>query len=384
MKLAVDEAIWGTPAIFTPLGDVSTFAGRTVTPPEIASADALFIRSVTRVDERLLAGSRVRFVGTASSGADHVDATYLAVRGIAFADAAGCNSRTVAEYVLSALLHLAQRGGFDLAGKTLGVVGVGRIGSLVAEWGRSLGMRVLLCDPPKEEAHAEALRRSIGEQPPSAAVAPFISFERIAAESDAISLHVPLTRDGPYATMGMVNAAWLARVQRGAILINTSRGEVVDEGALLAAADAGRIGPLVLDVWRGEPAIDSRLVRAAAIATPHVAGYSVEARMRAALMIRERLAEFAGVEVVDKVVEDGSPRLFAGATLTEIVLSATGLLETVRALREWIDRGGAAGGFDELRAKCALRREFSAYSVERKPLDERAATLLGQWGFEVL
>ncbi|HKQ47364.1 MAG TPA: NAD(P)-dependent oxidoreductase [Phycisphaerae bacterium] len=376
MKLAVDDAIWSAPGLFAPLGEVSTFAGRNVSAAQIANADALVVRSVTRVDERLLAGSRVRFVGTASSGADHIDTHYLAAHGIAFADAAGCNSRTVAEYVLAALLHLARRAAIDLAEKTLGVVGVGRIGSLVAEWGESLGMRVLLCDPPKE-ALAEAQRRGGAES--------FVSFDQIAAESDAITLHVPLTRAGSYATIGMVNAAWLARVKRGAILINTSRGEVVEETALLAAAEANRIGPLVLDVWRGEPAIDPALARAAAIATPHVAGYSLEARRRAALMIRERLAEFLGegkapaLPVTSDKAELSRP--LAGATLADIALQATGLVETDRAMREWIKSGSAAGGFDAQRARCVRRREFSAYAVENQSLDERSHNLLRIWGF---
>ena len=374
MKLAVDESIWGAPGLFAPLGEVATFAGRSVTPAQIAGADALVVRSVTRVDERLLAGSRVRFVGTASSGADHVDVDYLAARGIAFADAAGCNSRTVAEYVMAALLLLAERDGFDPADRTLGVVGVGRIGSIVAGWGGLLGMRVLLCDPPRARV----------EKPSAASGARFVSFDQIAVESDAITLHVPLTREGPHATTDLVNAAWLARVRRGAILINTARGEVIDEGALLAAVEAGHIGPVVLDVWRGEPAIDPRLVRAAAIAAPHVAGYSVEARMRAALMIRERLAEFAGVEIVGAEAVDDSPRPLAGTTFTQFVLGAVGILEADRAMRDWIDRGAAVGGFDELRKHCAARREFSAYAVENPLSDERSGDLLRNWGFRLL
>lgn len=380
MKLAIDESIWEGRDLFAPLGEVSTFSGRCVLLNQIAEADALIVRSVTRVDERLLGDSRVRFVGTASSGTDHVDTAFLAKRGIEFADAAGCNSRTVAEYVLAALLLLSQRENFELAGKVLGVVGVGRIGSIVAKWAQSLGMRVLLCDPPLERA-------GVG--------GPYVSAHQIADEADVMTLHVPLVREGPDATLEMVNDAWLAKVKRRPVFINTSRGEVVHEEALLAAVAAGHLGPIVLDVWNGEPAINPRLLKAASIATPHIAGYSQEARKRAARMIRDRLAEFQRRSLRDDGPDTSSPSVLEpdadGSPIsndpskqtTRIVLKATGLAAVDRALRERSGRGDGASAFDDLRRVCSQRREFPSCVLRVSAWDEGSKTLLLQWGFQI-
>lgn len=373
MLLFVDEAIWGSPSLFEELGTVRTFSGRSLCPGDLAEADALIVRSVTRVNASLLAGTKIQFVGTATSGADHIDVNDLASRGIAFADAAGCNSRTVAEYVLAALLLLAKRGGLDWAGKVMGVIGVGRIGSIVAEWGQSLGMRVLRCDPPLE-------RKGIG--------GPYVSAGQLAAEADVISLHVPLVRGGPDATLELINEAFLSRIKKGALLINTSRGEVADEAAMLAAVTSGRVGAAVMDVWRGEPRVDPRWAQAVSIATPHIAGYSSEARQRAALMIRRRLADFLGRNIEEpRVPRTTTPPLVepvrdlddAAPSLAEFVLSATGIVDADQAFRQWVAGSGSPAEFDELRAACAKRREFTAYSI---PRESRALSApLDQWGF---
>ena len=279
MLILVDEDIPDGPEAFAALGEVRTFSGRSVGAADLAAADAIVVRSVSRVDERLLAGSGIRFVGTVTTGTDHVDVSWLERRGIAFASAAGCNAPTVAEYVLAAVLLLAGRLGFDPAARTLGIIGVGRIGSRVARWAKALGMSVLLCDPP--------LRRRTGDSC-------FIDAAELTRRADLVTLHVPLTEAGPDATRDLVDERWLAGLKEGAVLINTSRGEVVKEDCLPGALDAGRLSAVVLDVWRNEPNIDPALLRRIALATPHIAGYSVEARRRGVGMIAEALAAFAG------------------------------------------------------------------------------------------
>ncbi len=378
MVILIDEAVWGAPQAFADLGEARTFVGRSVGPRDIEGADALVVRSVTRVDETLLANSKVRFVGTASSGTDHVDLDLLASRGIAFAAAEGCNARTVAEYVLAALLHLADRNGFDLRRKTLGVVGVGRIGSIVREWGRLLGMRVLGCDPPL------ASRGVVGLDP----------FEQLAGESDFVTLHVPLTVKGEDATAGMVNRQWLGALNPRSILINTSRGEVVNEEDLARSLESGRLAGAVLDVWRNEPRVNAELAKLATLATPHIAGQSVEARKRAAVTIRHRLRECLGCEHEDPRGSQASIRSGGCAKKTikiqdagdilyiarQAVLRATGLLQARDAFRDAMVAQDPDVGFDHTRSKAASRREFTAYRVEAS-LDDAMASLLSRWGF---
>jgi len=309
MLILVDQAIPSAADLFGRLGDLRRFDGRAIRAADLADADALIVRSVTRVDESLLAGSNVRFVGSLTSGTDHVDLGYLARQGIRFAAAPGCNARPVAEYVLTVILLLAHRQGFDPRSRTLGVIGVGHVGSLVAAWANALGMKVLPHDPPR--AAASTATTNIPQQknpnspgrepgvfssdclppPPS----PWTTRSDLQVHSDIVTLHVPLVRDGPYPTQQMVDARWLGEMKPGSILINTARGEVVCEPALIDARRGGRLAGLVVDVWAGEPAINEDLAECCDIATPHVAGYSVEAKRRAAETIRESLAEWAGL-----------------------------------------------------------------------------------------
>jgi erythronate-4-phosphate dehydrogenase len=382
MRIVVDEEIADAQRVFSRLGEVRLVRGRRMAAADVAEADALVVRSVTRVDAALLSGSRVRFVGTATSGTDHVDTAWLAANGIVLADAAGCNSVTVAEYVLTAILILARRLGFDPSSKTLGVVGVGRIGSIVASWAEAAGMRVLKCDPPLQ-------RRNAGG---------YIDFPQLAAEADIVTLHVPLTRQGPDATGGMVDADWLGMLKEGAILLNTSRGEVVGEGALLAAMESGRVGPVVLDVWCHEPDIDRGLALGAALATPHVAGYSVESKRRAAWMIAEALARLdprsspaatgngagfceagAADAVIDMAVSVHGPWWIAAG---EAVSQACRIEPTDAELRAMMRSGAGARSFDEIRRRFSVRRELSAYRLAGLRAPNRCVSWLRAVGFD--
>ncbi len=400
MHILLDESIPGRQALFARLGSVRTFSGRTLRPGDLAGADALIVRSVTRVDAALLAGSKVRFVATATAGADHVDTAWLAERGIAFADAPGCNAPAVAEYVMACLLTGFARRGESMAGRTLGIVGVGQVGRRVEAIARRAGMAVLRCDPPR------ARREAGGE---------FVPLETLLAGADAVTLHVPLTRAGPDATANLLSAERMALMRPGAVFINTARGDVVDEAALAGmigtrAAPGGealleavaheavghkavahgevargrRLAFVAVDTWRGEPAIDAGLALACDVATPHIAGYSRQARRRAAAGVFLALARWCGSasgaeaaapafvdELTDRAAGTGGVEPRSAALLTGEAALTEGELESLRrklrdtcpierttaALQEAARSGAIAARFDELRQWWAQRDE---------------------------
>ncbi|MFH1418044.1 MAG: 4-phosphoerythronate dehydrogenase [Planctomycetota bacterium] len=387
MLIVADESILGIQATFEQFGEVRLVDGRTMDAAGVMDAAALIVRSVTRVGAELLAGSRVRFVGTVTSGIDHVDTAWLARQGIVFASAAGCNARTVAEYVVGAILLLAERLDFDPREKVLGVVGVGRVGSRVAEFGEALGMRVLRFDPPLQ-------RLSGGGE--------YVAFRELAAAADIVTLHVPLTHEGEAATCDMVDSAWLAALKAGAVFINTSRGEVVCETDLAEALSSGRMRAAVLDVWRNEPRVDEGLVRLADVATPHVAGYSMEAKARGIAMIAEALAEFigdstrtdhsdsrgeslaVGLEATDHCAGDImlAPGASCAEAVAQTVLRACDIPGVDAAFRQGVATMGLGVCFDKVRAACLARREFAAYRVCGIACEDVAGEVLDRLGFQ--
>ena len=273
----------------------------------LRDVQALIVRSVTRVDAALLAGTNVQFVGTATTGVEHIDREYLAARNIGFAAALGCNANAVAEYVLTALLVTARAKNLVLDGKTLGIIGAGRIGSLVAAKAPALGLRTVLHDPP--------LARATGDRR-------YLPFSEI-LRADFVTLHVPLTLDGPDATFHMIGADELARMAPASILINTARGEVVDNAALLEALTAGTIGGAIMDVWEGEPAIDWELLNHVTIGTPHIAGYSSDGKIKATLMLYHACCGFWGIEPVWAPPPD-PPTTLAPGTVPHVAFDAAG------------------------------------------------------------
>ena len=245
----------------------------------VNDADALIVRTRTRCDRSLLKDSKVKLIATATIGTDHIDLTWCAANGITVRNAPGCNAPGVALYVWSNLL----RSGFDPARHTLGVIGCGNVGSIVAEWGERLGSRVLVCDPPRKES--------------GAADRDYISLKEILAESDAITLHTPLTHSGDHPTFHLINKDSIRDLKPGAIFINAARGEVAETQALLAAIADGTIKSSIIDTWEGEPSIDPGLLELADTATTHIAGYSVEGKQRATRMALEALADTLHVSV---------------------------------------------------------------------------------------
>jgi len=282
VQFVVDENIPFAREAFSHLGSVTLLPGRAITRETLRKADALIVRSVTQVDADLLADTNVQFVGTATTGVEHIDREYLAARNIAFAAALGCNANAVAEYVLTSLLVTARARNLVLDGKTLGIIGAGRIGSIVAAKAPALGLRVLLHDPPLARATGD------GRYLPLAEI----------LRADFITLHVPLTYDGPDATFHMIGADELAHMTPSAILINTARGEVVDNTALRETLTKGTIGGAVMDVWEGEPSIDWDLLDRGTLGTPHIAGYSSDGKINGTVMVYHACCRFRGIEPV--------------------------------------------------------------------------------------
>jgi erythronate-4-phosphate dehydrogenase len=280
MKIVVDENMPHALELFAEFGEVIPLPGRQMQAADLQDADVLLVRSVTRVDAELLATSpRLGFVGTATIGTDHVDKALLAERGIPFFSAPGCNKYSVGDYVLSALLVLAERHELNLSEMSLAVIGAGNTGECVAGKAEALGMRVLRCDPPRARAAAQA--------------GAFVDYQS-ALCADIVSFHVPITHEGPDATFHLLDEQVIAARPAGQILVNASRGEVWDNRALLARQQGLEPLRLVMDVWEGEPEPLRALVPHTEIATPHIAGYSLEGKARGTWMLYQALCQQLG------------------------------------------------------------------------------------------
>lgn len=278
MRLVADENIPLLDEFFAGFGEICRLPGRAIDRAAVAAADILLVRSVTKVDRALLERSPVKFVGTCTIGTDHLDLDYFQQAVIAWASAPGCNARGVVDYVLGSLLVLAEEQGVDLASRTYGIVGAGQVGGRLLKVLRGLGWRVLVCDPPRQSAEG-------GD---------FVGLEQLIAECDVISLHTPLDRDGAHPTHHLFDAARLAQLKTGAWLINASRGAVVNNAALRELLGQREDLQVVLDVWEGEPQVDVALAGLCRIATPHIAGYSLDGKLRGTAQIYQALCRHMG------------------------------------------------------------------------------------------
>ncbi|MCX6546200.1 MAG: 4-phosphoerythronate dehydrogenase [Acidobacteria bacterium] len=360
VTILADENIPFAREAFGTLGEVRLLQGRRITRDHLRDVDLLVVRAITRVDEAMLAGTRVRFVGTATSGSDHVAIDDLARMGIASHAALGCNANAVAEYIAAAWLTLARRHGCALAGKHVGIIGVGHVGSLVVEKATALGMVPVLNDPPKSLATGSDIYRPIDEL----------------LDCDIITCHTPLTYDGLFPTYRLIGERFFSRLKPGAWFCNAGRGEAVDERGLGRALGDGRLDATVLDVWDHEPAIDGQLLADVDIGTPHVAGYSLEGKLNGTAMVYDAACRFLGVE----------PAWHAGATalppslppptvnaagrnevevLADVVAAVCPIARDHEALRRTapMTPGERALVFDELRSTYQMRREFRQTTV---------------------
>ena len=291
MKIVIDNKIPYIQEKLQHLADqVVALGGAEISPDDVRDADALIVRTRTRCDELLLKGSSVQFVATATIGFDHIDTDYLQRVGIPWTNCPGCNAASVAQYLESTLLLLQRDKGVDLCHATIGIVGCGHVGSKVRSLSQRLGLRVLVCDPPlaaKESTNTPRNATLSKREHPSPNT--YVSMDVIERECDIITFHVPLTRDGSHPTYHLADEAFFHRLQRRPYIINTSRGEVVDNQALLAALCDGRVQDAVLDVWEHEPQLDLQLLQRVFIGTPHIAGYSADGKVNADNMVIDAL-----------------------------------------------------------------------------------------------
>ncbi len=292
MKLVIDDKIPFIKGEAERLGETVYLPGSAISAADVRDADALIVRTRTRCDRRLLEGSSVKFIATATIGYDHIDTDYLREAGIGWTNCPGCNAGSVAQYVECALLLLAQDGKITLSKETtLGIVGVGHVGSQVALMARRLGLRLLLCDPPRHEtaALAESDELKISAKECSA------TLENICREADIVTFHTPLVRQGAHPTCHLADRNFFASLRPGAVVINSSRGEVVDTAALLEALHTGKLSAAVIDTWENEPDINRELLAKAYIATPHIAGYSADGKANGTRMALEAVARYFSI-----------------------------------------------------------------------------------------
>ncbi len=354
MKIVVDENMPYAVELFSQFGEVVPLPGRTIQADDLIDVDALMVRSVTQVNETLLAKSdKLAFVGTATIGTDHLDQKVLTQRGIQFTNAPGCNAVSVGDYVTSALLILAEQQNFNFADKTVAIIGVGNTGSQSAKKLAALNAKVILCDPPRAEKEGDEN---------------FVSLEQ-ALKADIICLHVPLVHEGKYKTKHLLAAPQLAQISDDAILVNCGRGDVIDNQALLALKQAGSKMTLVLDVWENEPNPLLELVPYTTIATPHIAGYSLEGKARGTEMIYQSYCKFLGLEanrsLVDMLPSPAVSTVALGQDADQRLAKA--LVNLVYDVRrdDAIFRKNIArpGSFDEMRKNYIERREFSSLTL---------------------
>ncbi|MEO0442187.1 MAG: 4-phosphoerythronate dehydrogenase [Pseudomonadota bacterium] len=363
MKILMDENIPLAQSLFADLGQVTLMPGRDIESHHCQPVDILLVRSITKVNADLLRDSQVKFVGTCTIGTDHLDTDFLHRAGIHWASAPGCNANAVIQYVLSAMSQLEP----DWLNKTVGIIGCGNIGSRLYQRLRALGLNCLCYDPFLSAADNLNL----------------VDFKDV-LQADIISCHTPLTQSGPFPTYHMFTELELAAIKPGAVLINSGRGEVIKTACLRECIDKNQLR-VALDVWENEPAIDIELVKKVRLATPHIAGYSLEGKQRGSWMIYCALCEFLAIPIDqqkrDLLNHKQSALASTGAvkftSLSELLLSCYDIVKDDARLRGLIETADdIAAGFDMLRKHYPVRREYSHFTTETSSIDRGLARQL--------
>lgn len=373
MKIVIDDKIPYIQGAFEGVAEVVYLAGSKTTPEVVKDADAIVTRTRTICNEKLLAGSSVKFIATATIGYDHIDTDYCDTAGIKWTNAPGCNSKSVEQYIASTLMVLAETRNLQLKDLTIGVVGVGNVGSKVARIAELFGMNVLKNDPPRERAEGSA---------------EFVSLRQVMDEADIITLHVPLNMKGEDATFHLGNAEFFSGLKKKPIVINSCRGEVVETQAVKEALKNGQISGFVCDCWENEPNLDLELLAMTEIATPHIAGYSKDGKATGTEMSVHAISQYfnlglenwhpSGVELPEKPVFelDGS-RLSDQQIISKAILHTYDIRNDDSAFRKDPSK------FEQLRGDYPTRREFPAFTIVLKNIEENALDVLQKIGFNV-
>lgn len=375
-KIIIDENILFAQEAFNHLGTVETYPGRSISNQLLKDADILIVRSITTVDENLLKDTNIKFVGTATIGTDHIDLDYLKKNKIVFADASGCNAFSVAEYVTASLFYLSVKFDFKIKDKSIGIVGAGNVGSKVAHFFESLGMKVLLNDPPLER-NGDPRK--------------FVSLSEI-LKCDIITLHTPLNQSGIDKTLHLINKNNLTELKENKILINTSRGAVINNNDLLESIKRKRI-ITVLDVWENEPEVNLELLERTDISTPHIAGYSYEGKANGTIMIYDSLCKFLNVEKQYKfqfpelnnpVIEIDFSEQFE-ASMNKLISEIYPIADDDKRMRRILGMSNSniINEFDNQRKYYPVRREYNNYAVKSANLNEKIKSVLTELRFKI-
>lgn len=373
IKIVSDDKIPFLKGTLEPFAEIKYLAGSKITAHDVADADALITRTRTKCNAALLQNSAVKFIGTATIGFDHIDYQWVDEKGIEWTNAPGCNSGSVKQYMAAAFSLLIKEKGISLKGKTIGIVGVGNVGKKVAEVAKAFGMNALLNDPPRQRAEGGN----------------FVSFDEVVAESDIISFHTPLNRDGIDKTFHLFDKSLISNLKRGVVICNTCRGEVIETEALKDALQQGVVGHAIIDVWENEPLIDLQLLDNVFVATPHIAGYSLDGKANGTAMVVQALSKHFDLPLKDwfpaTIPTPEQPVICVELSqhsqeqiLADIILHTYPIRRDDLMLRQSVET------FEDQRGNYPLRREFEAYSVENHGFSSELKQVLIDLGFTVL
>jgi len=373
VRIVADDKMPFLKGALEPVAEVKYLPGRMISNTLIINAEALLIRTRTKCTEKLLNGTNVKFIGTATIGFDHIDSQYCEKNNIDWTNAPGCNSSSVQQYITAALLKLARDHKFKLKDKTIGIVGAGNVGAKVEKAARLLGMRVLLNDPPRAREEGDSN---------------FVTLEDVLREADIITLHVPLHHVGEDKTYHLFDEKCFKRIRKKVWFINSSRGEVVDTGALKKNLETGKLRGAILDVWENEPDIDFSLIPKAFIATPHIAGYSVDGKAKGTAMVVNSLSRF-----FDLPLKEWYPKNIPAPEIPDIFIDCKGksdekivhqaVAHTYSIEDDDMHFRFNPSDFESLRGDYPLRREFHAYTVNLKNGSKNIHRILRELGFTV-
>lgn len=338
LNIIIERNVPFTAGLLEPYADVRYLSSDEITPESVKNADAMIVRTRTKCDAALLSKSRCRFIATATIGTDHIDTEWCEANGITVVNAPGCNAPAVAQYVFAAMVQLANR---PLGQYVLGIVGVGHVGSIVEQWAKALDMKVLRCDPPRQRAEG-------GDD--------WASLDEIAEKCDIITFHTPLTENGEDSTFHIADKAFFDKLRRNPIIINSARGPIVNTQDLIDAIDEGKVSNAVVDCWEGEPQISEELLKRCVIATPHIAGYSYEGKIRATQMSLDALTTFFYLPRVNTLVN--TPKGIARAVTPLSIAQSYNPLADTTALK------ADPSAFENLRNNYKYRTEPSDAKID--------------------
>ena len=373
IKIIADDKIPFLKGALEPFADVVYLPGKEISREVLKGADALLIRTRTKCTESLIKGTTIRFIGTATIGFDHIDTQYCENNNIEWTNAPGCNSSSVQQYIAAALLKIAHESGFKLSDKTIGIIGVGKVGLKVEKLARALGMKVLLNDPPRERVEGEAN---------------FHSLATILFQSDIITIHVPLNVVGEDSTYYLMNEKSFKKMNNGVLFINSSRGEVTKTSALKQALVSGKLSRAVIDVWENEPDIDLNLLKKVSIATPHIAGYSTDGKANGTSMVVNSLCKHFNLPL-----KNWYPANIPPPVAPELTINAIGKFDE-DVIREAVFHSydvmaddskfrTSPSDFEKQRGDYPLRREFTSYRINLINGTGTVRKVLEELGFKV-